>query len=339
MEANKKIVLEFEKLIKQIKKEIDLSDTTKKSLVNNFRLRQIIKSYEIIKTYPKQITKGEDLGGLEGIGKGTINRINEILTTGKLAEIKDDAKESDIAEKINELKKIHGIGQKMAYELIVNDNITSIDDLVKKVNSGKFKVNNTIKKGLKYHFLYKENIPRKEIDSVSDLLKKNFEIINKKNNTDLIYTICGSYRRQKETSNDIDILVTSKNTPKEKIKDVFKKIIDHLRKIKFIIDDITDNNPKTKYMGYCQYLDNPIRRIDIRFIEHQSYSAAMLYFTGSKEFNKKMRGIAEIQGFLLNEYGLYIVREDKENELVPTYSEKEIFEYLGMEYIDPVNRK
>ena len=41
-------------------------------------------------------------------------------------------------------------------------------------------------------------------------------------------------------------------------------------------------------MGMCKIGDNPVRRIDIRFVPYES-KAAILYFTGSGEFNRIMR--------------------------------------------------
>jgi DNA polymerase/3'-5' exonuclease PolX len=86
-------------------------------------------------------------------------------------------------------------------------------------------------------------------------------------------------------------------------------------------------------MGICKYLNNPIRKIDIRIVIPESFFTALLYFTGSYEFNERMRGIAKRQGYKLNEYGLY-----KNNKQIHIYSEKDVFDILGMKYLDPINR-
>ena len=59
-----------------------------------------------------------------------------------------------------------------------------------------------------------------------------------------------------------------------------------------LVDDMTDKKISTKYMGFSKLKDNPVRRIDIRFVPFNSFHTALLYFTGSGEFNKKMRKIA-----------------------------------------------
>ena len=92
--------------------------------------------------------------------------------------------------------------------------------------------------------------------------------------------ICGSYRREKETSGDIDILITHDDIKTDKDIDNCKdqinfleEIINSLEKSKFLVDHLT-NNGTTKYMGLCKYKSNPIRRIDIRFIPLNSLGSA-----------------------------------------------------------------
>jgi len=98
---------------------------------------------------------------------------------------------------------------------------------------------------------------------------------------------------------------------------------------------MTDKNYKTKYMGFLKYKNNPIRRIDIRFVTFDSYYPALLYFTGSAEHNKKLRRIAKSKGYKLSEYGLVNI---KNNEKIMINSEKEIFDFLELEYVEPKNR-
>jgi len=84
-------------------------------------------------------------------------------------------------------------------------------------------------------------------------------------------------------------------------------------------------------MGFYKYKENPIRRIDIRFVPYDSYYSALLYFTGSAELNKQMRHIAKTKKLKLSEYGLF-----KENgEKIPINNERDIFDKLDMEYLIP----
>ena len=111
-------------------------------------------------------------------------------------------------------------------------------------------------------------------------------------------------------------------------------LINRLKDEKFIIDSLTAENVPTKYMGIFKWKDGPLRRIDIRFIPYESYYPAMLYFTGGKDFNRKMRQVAVNNNFTLNEYGLF----DENGKMIKVNSEKDIFDELGMEYLTPDKR-
>jgi len=73
---------------------------------------------------------------------------------------------------------------------------------------------------------------------------------------------------------------------------------------------------------------------DLRVLPPESYGAAMQYFTGSKEHNIVIRRLAQERGLKLSEYGLF-----KQDKLVAGRTEKEIYEYLGMEYVAPELRE
>lgn len=331
---NEKLVKEFEKLIEQIKIQIDIAPNTKIYMTNSFRLKQITNSLDIIKKYPKEIKSGEELKEIKGIGKGTIDRINEIIKTGRLKEIKVKKSEKKYSENIEELEKIFGIGHTKAYELVTMYGIKSIEALKKAYNDGTIELNDQIVTGLKYHDIYKQNIPRSEIDLINDYL-----IIQAKKVDELLsITICGSYRRKKPTSNDIDILITHPNV-KTKLQLISKdnyliKFVQILKDDGFILDDLTDKDFEIKYMGYCKYQNFPVRRIDMRYIPFESYYTALQYFSGSSMFNVKIRTLAIQLGYLLNEYGLYKMNGNKKIK-IKINSEKDIFEKLGLEFLPP----
>ncbi len=329
---NDNIINEFIRLTKQIKVDIDSEKTKKEQLSQSYRLLSIQKVIKVLEKYPEKIKSGKQVEHLEGIGKGTVNRIDEILKTGKLSEIKEEIIDKSYLKYLEELEDVYGIGHKTAIELFNKYNVKSVSDLKKLYKTGLIELPPNIIKGLQYYGKIKENIPRKEIDNINNYLLEKLKLID----LNLFGIICGSYRRLKLTSNDIDMLIvhpkikTKKDVENNKIN-YLKIFIENLIKHKFIIDSFTDINVPTKYMGLCKINNNPLRRIDIRFIPYESYYYAMLYFTGSKDFNKKMRLVAISKGFLLNEYGLY----DSNNKMFKVNSEKEIFGLLDMEYVDP----
>ena len=69
----------------------------------------------------------------------------------------------------------------------------------------------------------------------------------------------------------------------------------------------------------------------------------MLYFTGSGTFNTEMRKEALKKGYTINEYGIYTTKKENrktiKDKLVPSANEKDIFDLVGMEYLEPPDRK
>jgi len=328
---NSTIIDQFKLLVRQITMDIDMDTKTgKKRMINMYRLRAIKHALEEIQKYPNKITSSEQLN-IKGIGKGIVDRIDEILKTGKLSEINLKDNHLDLVEK---LETIFGIGRKKAYELIREYNVTSIDDMKKKHKNKTITLPHGITIGLEYHDKIKEHIPREEIDNVYTLLTKTLSSIDPL----LFGIICGSYRRLNEYSNDVDYiivhpnLVTKDDVEKHDIS-YLNKVILALKKQKFIIESLTGDDVKTKYMGLYNS-GQVLRRIDIRFIPYESYYSAILYFTGSKDFNKKMRSLAINMDYKLNEYGLF----DEHNKMIHVASEKEIFDILNMEYLTPDQR-
>lgn len=323
---NDQIVSEFEKLIKQIKFDIDNDSKNKKKHL--FRLNAIQKALEVIKKFKKKITSSQQLKGYTGIGEGTLKRIDEILKTGILSEIRKN--QDEYLNCIEELEKIHGIGYVKAKELYEKYNICSIDEL--KAKADQLDLPDNILLGIKYHGIVTDAIPRKEITKAYGvLLNIALEI-----DPEIKITICGSYRREKSFSGDIDVIVVHPDVTKKNIgdSDIFTLLIQYLEKIKFIVDSLTSDNVKTKYMGYCKLSNDIIARIDIRFVPYESYYPAVLYFTGSKDFNKKMRQHALSMDYKLSEYGLF----DENGKEFEITSEKDIFDILGFEYVEPKER-
>jgi DNA polymerase/3'-5' exonuclease PolX len=338
--SNQKIIENISKLIKLLEfQTLNLNDTKQKT-INQFRISSLKKSLKIIIKYNKKIISGSDLKDIKGIGKGTIARIDEILKTGTLADLKNYdkiiSKYSDKESIINDLMNVIGIGRKIAINLIDEYNIKSVDQLKKLSDSGKIELNDKLKLGLKWMGKFKGSIPRTEIDQIYDYLQ---ELTNKYNKS-MFITICGSYRRELPFASDIDILLCSLdiNTNDDIILTDFNPLseyVKYLHQENFLIDDITDKNIKTKYMGFGKYKNNHIRRVDIRLIPMISYFPALLYFTGSYEFNQEMRSKAKKMGYTLNEYGLY---DNRLNEMIIILSEQEMFNKLEMSYLAPNER-
>jgi DNA polymerase/3'-5' exonuclease PolX len=351
------LIKEFERLISFIKNQKDefqKQKDTKNVTANSFRIRQLSTVISILKKYPEKITlkNYQELKEINGIGIHTIERIKEILENNKLSELGDFKDNSLTKEKIlDELESIVGVGRANALEFY-NQGITSVKMLKDFIKKKKIEVNEKIELGLRYYGVYQKDIPRVEIDEISKIVEKIIKKLNKsyKLNEDnkYIYQICGSYRREKPKSGDIDVLVSKLDTITDKNNNHSDDDINHLERIvnilktnlkyndnkPLLIDDITDKNFETKYMGFSKYKNNPVRRIDIRFVPYDSYFSALLYFTGSAELNKKMRMIAKKMSLKLSEYGLF--KED--GSKLKIKSEEDFFKKLDLDYIEPKYR-
>lgn len=346
--SNIEIINEFERLVNFIQLQIDEAKKehdAKKATANTFRLKQIKNALLTIKNYPNKLSLDnlDDFKEYPGIGKGTLDRIKEILKDGKLDELSKFKDTNNENKKIiEELESIVGVGRTTALELI-KKGVTSVDDLKDKINNNKIEVNDKILLGIKYYGKFFGNIPRNEITKIYSLIEKIIKKMNKTYKLDdtnkYIFEICGSYRREKPTSGDIDVLISKIGSKREnndtnhleifvnKLKENIKSNNDQ----PLLVDDITDKNYETKYMGFAKYKNNPFRRIDIRYITYDSYYSALLYFTGSAELNVKMRKIAKEMDYKLSEYGLM----KTDGTYLPVESEYDVFKILKIEYLHP----
>ena len=278
----------------------------------SFKINSFKKARNIISSLEYKITI-DNINNIKDFSDKIKNRIKEILTCGKLSEVSQDKSTSNIID----LTKITGIGPSKAKELIKN-NIT-LEDLLDK---DKYKEHSKLlthhqKIGVLYYHDLQKKIPQEIIKKIQTYL----------NTFDFEFTICGSFRRNKHSSGDIDILIKKNNNELE-------DIINILSKSKFLVAHLTSNS-KTKYMGVCKFLQlDQYMRIDIRLVTPQQYPYAILYFTGSKNTNTYMRNIAIKLGFKLNEYGLF----DKYNALIELKTEQDIFECLNIPYLEPQDR-
>lgn len=328
--VDKTIILKnFKQLIKQIKIDIDRS-TGKENLKNLYRLKSIELATKIIDKYPNNIINIKDLEKIKGIGPGTIKRIEEIQKTGKLREVKVTRMDEAFFKIMDELEEGYGIGKKTAYQLFKTHNIKSIEELKDKVNNGEIIVNDIIKKGLKYIGKINTTIPH---DKISEIQERLLDILFKIN-IELFGTVCGSFRRMKPFSGDIDFIIIHHQFKKKQqilsYKKYFEAFLTQLKNEQILIESLTTEKVETKFMGIFKW-ENIIGRIDIRFVPLESYYYGLLYFTGSKNFNTNMRIVAISRGLKLNEYGLY----DQNNKSYIVQSEKEIFDLLDMEYVQP----
>jgi len=285
-----------------------------------FRARAYQKAQETIMSYPDDITSPHDLKGRPGIGATIMEKLNEYVQTGTLKVL-----EREKSNPVNILCEVYGIGPKKSKEL-VNEGITSISQL----RENQHLLNDIQKVGLQYYEDILKRIPRSEIEDY----KSNFYKIFPKRTEDKM-EIVGSYRRGSETSGDIDVIITS-NTDT-----VFTTFIDNLIKSKIILYVLSRGPTKCLVVAKIPSSD-VARRVDFLYTNPEEFPFAILYFTGSKIFNTVMRHVALEKGYTMNEHGLYSlegVSKKKGDKVEHQFTnEKDIFDFLGLEYKSPIER-
>lgn len=287
------------------------------------------------------ITSGAQAKKLDGVGTKIAEKIDEFLRTGKLKKI-EKIRSDETSQAISLLTRVSGIGPAAARKL-VEEGITTIEDLRK--NTAKLTHHQQI--GLKYFEDFEKRIPRAEMELLDNFAIDRISALDK----DYKCQVCGSYRRGKASSGDIDILLTHSShisSDKEKRGELLQKVISDFQSVTFVTDVLSLG--QTKFMGVCRLPEDkycnietdskpPFRRIDIRLIPYDQYPCALLFFTGSDLFNKRMRGVALEKGFTINEYSIRPQGSTGiPGEPLPVSCEEDIFDYIDMKFIPPCER-
>ena len=304
---------------------IDALDTLRKRDLANkepFKARAYQNVISQIKQLAHPIQSEADLAGITGMGEQISKKLKEIFATGQL-KTAEKAKELYHMDALDAFQKIYGVGPAKATQL-VEQGYRTIADLR---TDPKAPLNDKQIIGLKYYEALLYRIPREEMLEHEDILKhyiKNAELV-------------GSFRRRAETSGDIDVLirVPTDTTPKEAKKQL-AELVQRLKESKYIIEVLALGEHKC--MAICRTAESAMpRRLDLLMIPEHQYGSALLYFTGSDRFNVSFRQHALHKGYTLNEYGLTQV--NAEVRAVPALtSEKDLFHFLGLEYVEPWER-
>lgn len=303
------------------------------------KITSFTKGRDAIRGYTKQITSGSQARKeIPGVGDGIAKRIDEFLKTGTLAEFQLQHQVDPEAKIILELTSVTGIGEVKARSLMEDHGVKSVQDLIDKYRAGTIRVatnqlTHHIAVGLDFYHDLELRMPWSEADQIAKRVTQLIHTLDEH----LTVTVCGSYRRKRATCGDIDVLVSNPRDNDE--KEVLSKIVSLLEQNGLLIGHLTTHGG-TKYMGVCRAAPAlPGRRIDIRFVSHDSLGAAILYFTGSGKFNKLMRFRANQRGYTLNEYGLFHYINEVKGSQIPTPTEQDVFRILRFVYLEPEQRE
>ncbi|XP_012253755.2 DNA polymerase beta-like [Athalia rosae] len=315
---------------------IELANYERNVSKNVYKYNAYRKAASTLASLSYRIKSGDEAKKLPGIGDKIAKKIDEFLQTGKLQKL-EKINADGITAPINLLTRVSGIGPAKAKEL-VDAGIKTLNDL----KENEDKLNRHQKIGLKYFDDFEKKIPREEVQRIETFLNASLSDSDPR----YIVTICGSYRRGKAESGDIDVLIahpsytSSDSDGKKKGLNMLKSIIEHLEQKELIVETISMGG--SKFMGVCRDptgINKFFRRLDIRLAPKDHYYCAVLYFTGSDLFNKNMRAHALQKKFTLNEYTLkHLTVEGIPGEAETINSEEDIFKKLGLPYKKPEER-
>ncbi|HEY6385074.1 MAG TPA: DNA polymerase/3'-5' exonuclease PolX [Candidatus Acidoferrum sp.] len=299
------------------------------------RYRSYEKAAELIDALPESIEQlvkePEKLEELPGIGERMVEHLQEIVKTGDYALRKKLLKKYPAT--LLDLLQLQSLGPKKVAFLWSNFKAGTIADVEKIAKEGKLrdlpgfgeKSEQNILKAVE---VFKKTSGRFHIDTAEAAAAEIIAHIKTAGKAVEDVTPAGSLRRGKETVGDLDLLLTlGAGHTSQKHVDALAK---HILEFSGIDQTLAHGENKVSFT-----LQNGLQ-VDVRLLEKESFGAALLYFTGSKEHNVSLRGRANDMGLTLNEYALATLKGEKP---VARRTEEEIYAKLNLDYIPPELRE
>jgi DNA polymerase (family 10) len=296
---------------------------------NAFKTRAYANAARAVETHPGNIetmAREKRLAEIPGIGAAIAAKISELVETGRL-EFYEKLR-GEFPATLFDLFELQGVGAKKIKALYDQLAVTSIPELEAACKAGRVaalagfgektaaKMLAAIEARGKYADTYRLGTVAPLAETLLEHLKKDPDVSQA--------CIAGSYRRRKETLHDLDFIVATP-FPEE--------ITAHFTSHEAVEEIIARGPTKTSVR-----LKSGVQA-DLRVVTNEQYPFALAYFTGSKEHNVKIRGLALTRGWTLNEYRLAPV-EGKGGAAVPEiHEEADLHAALGLGYIEPELRE
>ncbi len=284
---------------------------------NPFKVRAYQRAAEAVRRCLRPVTEMNkaELVAIDGIGKGTADAILSIAETGRSREL--DSLMELIPPDLPELLELDGIGPKTVQKLMRHLNVTSISDLEAAARGRRIRALRGFGEKKEEDILrsiqvYRNRSGRMLISEAERIAGAVSAYL-----TPGTFTYAGSLRRGRSTIGDIDIVTTEPSgSVNPRLRQIAQEIIDEGTKKTSIL-----------YEG---------KRVDIRFADPSEFGATLLYLTGSKDFNIRLRERAIRGTMQLNEYGLL----DKQTGMLKRCAtEEEVFHMLDLPFIPPELRE
>jgi len=290
-----------------------------------FKPRAYEKAARAIGGFPDELRDIDDAGirTIPNVGKSIAEKVRSVLETGTFPELEE--LRSQVPPGVRAMTAIPGFGPKKAIVVYRELGIDGLDQLVTAARDGRLRGLKGFSAKTEENVLQavqraKRDTGRVTIDvamGVAGSFLEHLRAINGVQQADH----AGSLRRMAETIGDVDLLVASE-TPGP-IMDAFTAHQD-------VEQILARGDTKSSVVTHSGL------QLDLRVVRNESWGAAMIYFTGSKPHNVRIREMAVRQGLKLNEYGLFEVETDA---LIAAETEHEVYERLGLPYIEPTLRE
>jgi len=299
------------------------------------RYRSYEKVAELIASIPDRIEDiakdDEKLRELPGVGEGMAEHIREVLKTGDYSLRKKLLKKYPAT--ILELLELQSLGPKKVAFLWSTFKVATVAEVAKLAADGKLRDlpgfgEKSEENILKAADAFKRMSGRFLLNATEDAAQKLCAYIVEAGTAVEAVTPAGSLRRGKETVGDLDLIVTMR--PGQDKQRNIDAVAEHILKYAGIQQTLAHGENKVSVV-----LASGLQ-VDVRLLEKDSFGAAMLYFTGSKEHNVKLRGRANDMGWTLNEYAMTTL---KGGRAVAGKTEEDIYAKLKLAYIEPELRE
>ncbi len=327
-----------------IARELDtLADLLEIQGANPFRIRAYRNAVNTVRSSSRSlaamVVEGEDLTELPDIGDNVGAHIVEFLETGKITRLEEVA--ADFPRSLADLVRLEGLGPKKVRKLFEELSVRTIDDLERALDAGDVetlegfgkksaeKLRLAIESHRKHTGRFKIHEVERLIEGVLDHMKDTPGVTR--------LEVAGSLRRHKETIGDVDLIAEcdGDGTP------VVERFVTFPGAVRVLGSGSTKGSI---------VLPSGLQ-VDLRVVPAESFGAALVYFTGSKEHNVVLRTRAVREGLRVNEWGVFRVSgeeaEDPEvkpsgrdfGERIAGTTEDDVYAAAGLPWISPELRE
>jgi DNA polymerase (family 10) len=307
----------------------ETADLMEVAAEDGFRIRSYRNAASAIEGYPERVediicNPERKVTEIPGIGKGIAAALEEICKRGSFD--KRDHLLEQFPPTVLDLLRIQGLGPKGIAVLWEHYKVATIDDLERICKEQKLRELPRMgakleEKVLKSIAQYRRRVGRFLLSFGQKTADEMIPYLSEGGGVEKI-AAAGSLRRGKETIGDLDLLVTGPGAA-----DALERFVAHPK-----AHSVLGKGPNKASIQYG--LEG--LQIDLRALSHESYGAAMQYFTGSKEHNIVLRSRALKLGLTLNEYGLFRLENEQR---VAGETEEEVYGQLGLKWIPPELRE